>query len=179
MSYRRDFTIGLRETRGFYLTLVLEKWKKGILGFGLVGALAAYMYTAALAPALWVQVLAVLGGAAAGMLAAAAVLAASTSVRVRDQVRRSGQDSYVQQTEISGLGVQVTVGKKQAKISFDRLVRVRETGRAFYLFIADNQAWILPKAQMEDRSEECRQIRQILSMVIERSRLRLKKQRPV
>ena len=44
MSYRRDFTIGLRETRRFYLMLVLEKWRKGLLGFGLAGALAGYLY---------------------------------------------------------------------------------------------------------------------------------------
>ena len=41
MSYRRDFTIGLRETRRFYLMLVLEKWRKGLLGFGL-GRLSAF-----------------------------------------------------------------------------------------------------------------------------------------
>ena len=177
MSYRRDFTIGLRETRGFYLMLVLEKWRRGIAGFGLVGALAAYLYTAAVTLAPWLQALAVLGGALAGMLASVLALTISTSARVRDQVRRSGQDSYVQQTEISGLGVHVTVGSKQAKMSFDKLVRVRETRRAFYLFIADTQAWILPKAKMEDRAAECRQIRQLFSMVMERGRLRLKKQR--
>lgn len=175
MSYRRDFTIGLRETRGFYLMLVLEKWKKGILGFGLAGALAAYMYTAALSLSLPVGILVALGGAGAGMLAAALALVISTSARVRGEMNRSGRESYVQETEIDGFGVRVTVGKNRAKMGFDKLVRVRETGRAFYLFIADNQAWILPKSQMEDREAECRQIREILGTVIERGRLKLKK----
>ena len=44
MSYRRNFTIGRRETRNFYLTLVLGSWRKGIAGFGAVGALAALLY---------------------------------------------------------------------------------------------------------------------------------------
>ena len=108
-------------------------------------------------------------------LAAVAALVLSTSGRVKNEVRRSGRDSYVQETEIDGFGVHVTVGKNRAKMGFDKLVRVRETAGAFYLFIADNQAWILPKAQMEDRDEECRQIRRIFHTVVEKGRLRLKK----
>ena len=173
MSYRRNFTIGLRETRSFYLTLVLGSWKKGILGFGLVGALAGFLYLPQASPAL--QVLAVLGGAAAGMGLVTLWLVVSTCAKVRSQLRRSGRESYVQETEIDGFGVHVTVGKNRAKMSFDKLVRVRETAGAFYLFISDNQAWILPKAQMEDREEECRQIRRIFSAVVEKGRLRLKK----
>lgn len=175
MSYRRDFTIGLRETRGFYLMLALEKWRKGVLGFGLAGALAGYMYAGLLAPSPSLQALAVLAGALIGMLAVVLALVLSTSGRVKSELRRSGRDSYVQETEIDGFGVRVAVGKTRAKMGFDKLVRVRETAGAFYLFIADNQAWILPKAQMEDREEECRRIREIFRTVVEKGRLKLKK----
>ena len=44
MRYQRDFTIGLKETRDFYQMLVLGRWWKGILGFGVVGGLVAWMY---------------------------------------------------------------------------------------------------------------------------------------
>lgn len=98
-----------------------------------------------------------------------AALILSTSGRVKNEMRRSGRDSYVQETEIDGFGVHVTVGKNRAKMGFDKLVRVRETAGAFYLFIADNQAWILPKAQMEDRDEECRQIWRIFHTVVEKA----------
>lgn len=175
MSYRRDFTIGLRETRRFYLMLVLEKWRKGLLGFGLAGALAGCLYSGLLTLPPYLQVLAAASGAAAAILAAVAALVLSTSGRVKNEVRRSGRDSYVQETEIDGFGVHVTVGKNRAKMGFDKLVRVRETAGAFYLFIADSQAWILPKNQMEDRDEECRQIRGIFHTVVEKGRLRLKK----
>ena len=173
MSYRRDFTIGLRETRNFYLTLVLGSWKKGILAFGLVGALAVVLYLPQGAPAL--QVLAVLAGAAAAMGLITLWLAVSTCVKVRSQRRRSGRGSYVQETEIDGFGVHVAVGKDRAKLGFDRLRRVQETRGAFYVYISDNQAWILPKAQMEDRAAECAQLRQIFQTVVERGRLRLRK----
>ena len=155
--------------------LVLEKWRKGLLGFGLAGALASCLYSGLLTLPPYLQVLAAASGAAAAILAAVAALVLSTSGRVKNEVRRSGRDSYVQETEIDGFGVHVTVGKNRAKMGFDKLVRVRETAGAFYLFIADNQAWILPKAQMEDRDEECRQIRRIFHTVVEKGRLRLKK----
>ena len=123
----------------------------------------------------YLQALAVASGAAAAILAAVAALVLSTSGKVKNEVRRSGRDSYVQETGIDPFGVHVTVGKNRAKMGFDKLVRVRETAGAFYLFIADNQAWILPKAQMEDREEECRQIREIFNTVVEKGRLKLKK----
>ena len=144
MSYRRDFTIGLRETQQFQLMLVLDKWRGGILGFGAVGALVAWMYLMLPEPLPPLPVRLGLAAAAAVLTAAAAALAlaVTTLSRVRSQVRR---------------------------------VRVRETRRAFYLFIAEHQAWILPKAQMEDREAECRAVREIFCKVVERSRLRLRK----
>ena len=44
MRYERDFTIGLREAQAFHVLLTLERWWKGLLGFGAAGALAAYLY---------------------------------------------------------------------------------------------------------------------------------------
>ena len=116
-----------------------------------------------------------LAGAAAGMGLSTLFLAVSTCLRVRAQLRRSGRERYVQETEIDGFGVRVTVGKDRAKLGFDKLRRVQETRGAFYLFLSDSQAWILPKAQMEDRAAECAQLRQIFRTVIERGRLRLRK----
>ena len=177
MSYRRDFTIGLREAQQFQLMLVLDRWRGGIFGFGAVGALVAWMYLSLpeTPPALPVRLGAAAAAAVLTAAAAALILTVSTLSRVRRQVRSSGRESYVQETEIDGFGVRVTVGKDRARLSFDRLVRVRETRRAFYLFIAEHQAWILPKAQMEDREAECRQVREIFRTVLERGRLRLRK----
>ena len=172
MSYQRDFTIGLRETQDFYLSLVLGRWRKGIAGFGLVGALAALLYTMNTALALPVQAAAVLAGALAGAGIAAAVVLLSTLGKVREQVRRSGRERYVQETEINGFGVHVTVGKDRAKMDFMDLLRVQETRKAFYLFLSANQAWILPKAQMEEG--DCARLRGLFSAVIEKGKLNIK-----
>lgn len=172
MSYQRDFTIGLRETQDFYLSLVLGRWRKGIAGFALVGALAALLYTLNAAFSLPVQAVIVLAGAVAGAVITVLVLVFSTLTRVREQVRRSGRESYVQETQINGFGVHVTVGKDRARMEFMDLLRVQETRRAFYLFLSENQAWILPKAQMEEG--DCEVLRRLFSTVIEKGKLKLK-----
>ena len=174
MSFHWEFTIGAREAQRFYRMLALEKWGKGIAGFGLVGALTAWMYTVggSMSPA--VRALAVLGGAAAAMALLTVWLVGYTALKVQGQMRSSGRESYIQETDIDGFGIRVTVGKNRAKLGFEGLARVRETRGAFYLFLAGNQAWILPKDQMEAR--ECRELRSLLSKVVERGKLRLKRE---
>lgn len=173
-AYHRDFTIDLKETQAFYLMLVMGRWKKGLLGFAVVGALAGVLYTAGTALILPVKAALAAGGALAAVLISALVLIISTRQKVKSQVRRSGRESYVQETEINGFGIHVTVGDKKARLAFENLLGVRETGRAFYLFLSDSQAWILPKAQMEDRQAESEQLRTIFRTVVERGKLRLK-----
>ena len=82
MSFHWEFTIGARETQRFYRMLALEKWGKGIAGFGLVGALTAWMYTVggSMSPA--VRALAVLGGAAAAMALLMVCLAGAAATRI-------------------------------------------------------------------------------------------------
>lgn len=177
MRYQRDFTIGLKETRDFYQMLVLGRWWKGILGFGVVGGLVAWMYLNWLeeevsAPA---QVLMILLFGLAVMGAVALGIVLSTRVKVRSQLRNSGRGSYVQSVEIDGFGVRVAAGEKKAKVGFDKLLKVRETGKAFYIFLSAAQAWILPKAQMEDSAAESEQLRTIFRTVMESKKLKLKK----
>ncbi len=173
MSYQRDFTIGVKETQDFYIALTLARWGKGIAGFGAVGALVALLYTGGMA---WPvrAALAVLGALAAAGITAL-VLIFSTRQKVKSRIRQSGRSSYVQSTEINGFGIHVTVGKDKAKLSFENLLRVKETRKAFYLFLSEQQAWLLPKQQMEDPEAESAQLRALFRTVIERKRLQLRK----
>jgi len=175
MSYQRDFTIGLRETRAFYLLLDLSAWWKGILGFGAAGALAAILYTNSYALSNGLRVAVILLGALLAAVLAALWRTVATCVRVNGQVRRAGKTSYVQQVAIDGFGVHVTVGKDKAKVSFDKLFRVWETRGAFYIFLAENQAWILPKKQMADAAVESGQLRRIFQTVVPSRQLRLRR----
>lgn len=171
MSYRRDFTIGKQETLDFYLSLVLRRWRGGILGFGAVGALAALMYTAQAGLSLPAQAGLMAAGAAGAMLLVTLWLILSAARKVREQMRLSGRERYVQETEINGFGIHVTVGKDKAKLAFENLTQVRETKKAFYLFLSDVHAWILPKAQMEDPAAESAQLRDLFNKVLERKKL--------
>lgn len=168
-----DFKITVREAAGLCRLLALEKWWKGMLGFGAAGALASWMYTLGRCEA-WVQAGAALLAAAGVMLGFFAGLMVWTGAAVRRQARKTGRTEYVQETEIDGFGVRVCVGKDRAKLGFDRLARVVETRSAFYLFLSATQAWILPKAQMDNCAQTCRELRELFRKVIERGRLRLK-----
>ncbi len=175
MTYQRDFTIGIKETQDFYIALTLGRWGKGIAGFGAVGALVVLLYaggTELPLPAL--VALAVLGALIAAEITVLTLIF-STRQKVKSQISRSGRESYVQSTEINGFGIHVAVGKDKAKMSFGNLLRVKETRKAFYLFISEQQAWILPKKQMEDPEAESEQLRTIFRTVIERKKLQLKK----
>ena len=175
MPYHWDFTIGKRETLDFYLSLVLRRWRGGIAGFGAVGALAALLYTGLAEFSLPVRIGLMAAGAAAFMLLVTLWLVISTRRKVTEQLRRSGRESYIQETEINGFGNHVTVGKDKAKLAFENLAQVRETKKAFYLFLSDTHAWILPKSQMEDPAAESTRLRELFTTVLERKKLRLKK----
>ena len=175
MTYQRDFTIGIKETQDFYIALTLGRWGKGVIGFGVVGALVVLLYTSGTALSLPVRAALVLVGALLAAEITVLALIFSTRQKVKSQISRSGRESYVQSTEINGFGVHVAVGKDKAKMSFGNLLRVKETRKAFYLFISEQQAWILPKKQMEDPEAESEQLRTIFRAVIERKKLQLKK----
>lgn len=175
MSYHRDFTIGKQETLDFYLSLVLRRWRGGILGFGAVGALAVLLYTVRTELSLPVQAGLMAAGAAVSMLLVSAWLVFVTWRQVKEHLRRSGRESYVQETEINGFGIHVTVGRDRARLAFEDLVQVRETRKAFYLFLSGAHAWILPKAQMENPAAESAQLRDLFNTVLERKKLHLKK----
>jgi len=175
MSYHRDFTIGKRETLDFYLSLVLRRWRGGIAGFGAAGVLASLLYSSQVS----ISPLARVGLAAAGAIVFALLvtlwLVLFTTHKVKEQLRQSGRESYIQETEINGFGIHVTVGRDKAKLAFENLAQVRETKKAFYLFLSDAHAWILPKAQMEDPEAESAQLRKLFTTVLERKKLHLMK----
>ncbi len=177
MRYSRDFTITREEMQNFYRMLVLRRWQKGILGFAVVGALVARLYLNWLNLKLgtaWEIVIMLLTA-----VLTAVFITFGMTLRTRrnvDQLMRSkGRGSYVQQTRIDGFGVHVTVDKDSAKLPFEKIHLVQETKDAFYIFLTADQAWILPKAQMEDTDAECAALRGIFTRVVAPARRKLQK----
>lgn len=177
MRYSRDFTITRQDTQKFYQMLVLHRWSKGAIAFAAVGALVAWLYIDWLGFTFGTPGK-VIAAIAFGVFTAALILLGMilrTRGKVSAMMRKTGRTSYVQQTRIDGFGIHVTVDKTNAKLGFENLLRVQETSDAFYIFLTESDAWILPKSQMEDAASESRTIREIFSRVIASKRLKLLK----
>lgn len=177
MRYSRDFTITRQDTQKFYQMLVLRRWRKGILGFAAVGALVGKLYLDWLGfqlGAVETSVFLVLTGVLTAMLITLGMVLRTRS-NVGKMMRKKGRESYIQQTRIDGFGVHVTVGQDNAKLRFEEICRVEETADAFYIFLTEQDAWIMPKGQMEDAEAESRAVREIFSKVIAPKRLKLQK----
>ena len=129
MNYQRDFTIGVKETQDFSRTLVLEAGGRAWWSSASWGPLCCWAYLMWLDLDLGpVLILAMMAGTAlvtAGAMTASMLLANRS--KARRQFYAEHRDSYLQQVDISGLGIRVTVGKDRARLSFDKLMKVRET----------------------------------------------------
>ena len=174
MDYHRTFLIGEREALDFYLYQALRRRLLGALGFGVVGLLVCWLYARGRmdSPASFA------GAMALSFCAVVAALLIGYYLTLRGQVRaavrRRGRERYPQEILINGFGLRATANGREVKVAFDRLREIRETRRAFYLYMTENDAWLLPKGQMEDPAEESARLRKIFTAVIESQRLHLK-----
>lgn len=175
MRYTRDFTITASETERFYRLLLLRRWRRGILGFGVAGMLIGRLYLSwlkLLPEGIWTGIAMLCTGLLTMLLVTLGMML-RTRHTVRTAIHKKGRTHYIQHTEINGFGVTVTVDGEKARVGFEKLFLVEETKHAFYLYLTASEAWILPKAQMEDEARECETLRSIFSAVIERRRRRL------
>ena len=175
MEYHRTFLIGEGEAMDFYLYQAARRKLLGALGFGVVGLLVCYLYTAE-------RVESAASFAVAMLTSFAAVIGAiligyyfTIRSKVRAAVRRRGKDRYPQEILINGFGLRAVANEREVKVPFDRIRDVRETKKAFYLYMTENDAWLLPKSQMEDPEGESAAIWRIFDLVIESGRLHIQK----
>lgn len=177
INYQRSFTIRTKDLQYFRQDVMLEKWRALIYLCGVFGALVAWGYLR------WTeQQMGTLGevitSAFAGLASLEVLVLGMFFVndhRVRKAVRRMGKSSYSQSVEIDGFGVHAVVDGKREKAGFDKLVRVKESARAFYIFYSGEEAWLLPKEQMADMKAESAQLREIFRALLASSQLKLMK----
>ena len=175
MDYRGVFQISRREAERFYLYQTMRYRLPGILGFGVVGLLTCYLYgNGRITPPsmLWGAMALSFTIVVAGILFGYWV---SIRRKVGHSAAKSGRESYTQTITVNGFGVRAEVDGREARVSFDKLHDIRETGKAFYLYLTREEAWILPKAQMADPAGESRQLREMFGRVIESKRLHVRK----
>lgn len=173
MEFHQTFTIGKRESTRFYLYQLLRARLVGSLGFGLVGALVCYLYAspylspAALAAAMVFTFLLMLAAIFLGYRLA--VLG-----KLKKAAAKNGFSSYDQEILINGFGVRVKAVGRESRVGFDKLYAVRETDKDFYLYLSEQDAWILPKGQMAGGAADCAGLRKLFAKVIPSNRLHLK-----
>ena len=178
MNYQREFTIRTKDLQYFRQDLMLEKWGALMTGCGLMGSVIAwgYLQWAGTEMGIIAEVITTVFAGIASLEILMLGMIWLNNSKVRDIMRRMGKSSYRQSVEIDGFGVHAESDGKKEKVGFDKIVRVRETGRAFYIFYTREQAWILPKAQMADMEAESKQLREIFSALVASSQLKLMKQ---
>ena len=182
MHYKREFTIGYKEIRDRNRYQTLAKGPKGHPGLlGMAGlALAAALVVLLYMPEHLRNTPVTKWGTFAFAFAAAFLLfiffgILRSDIQTKNAVNKQRQQSYRQEIAIDAFGVHVTVNKKTADVGYDKLVRVEETKKAFYVYITPSDGWILPKEQMENAPEESRTIRTLFNTVMMSKDLRLQK----
>lgn len=177
MDYQRDFTIRIKDLQFFRQELMLEKWGGLIGGCGLLGAVIAWGYlnwTGQEMGFIGEVVTIIFAGLASLEILMLGMIWFNNS-KVKGTMRAMGKSSYLQKVEIDGFGVHAEADGKKEKAGFDKIVRVKETVRAFYIFYTREQAWILPKEQMADEQAETKKLREIFTALVASSQLKLMK----
>ena len=173
-GYTKTFVIGRQEQKDYYRTMVAQNWWKSVLTASVAGAVVAWFYLS------WVgdefstleKALTMVATSLLTALVSGGVLVMNTHRHVDKQIRRNGKESYEQLVEITGFGVRVVADGREGKLSFEKLHRVQETKKAFYIHVSNTHAWILPKEQMADMAAESRQLRELFGTVVESRRLK-------
>ena len=153
MEYQGTFTIGRRENIRFNLYVMRGRF---ILMAALVFVIIAVMLGASTYGQTMSVPAALLRGIPLGLGGAALFLVINT-VMLMTRINRAYKEKRAQE-----FTQDVTI------------VRVRESGKTFYLFLSKTQAYILPKYQMKDAAAEAAQVRALFQKHLDGGILKLK-----
>ena len=179
MKYERKFTIRSNDVIRFQQELMLRGGGLRIVGIAIMGVVIAWLYVqwlnieaTPMEMALWMSFTTVVT-----LLVVCLSMVLTNRKQTKKHLERMGKESYQQEVLIDPFGVHVVADGNRSKVGFDKIMEVRENRWAFFIHLNPIQAWILPKAQMEDVEAESRQIREIFDQVIESRRLKFQKQK--
>lgn len=174
-EFRATFRIGEKDAVAFYIYQAIRTRFAGVLGFGILGLVICGIYGSAIIES---KVL-LIGAMIISFAVAAAVTMLGMYYSILGKVRRSRKhdpNADAEQTIIiNGYGIRTESGDNEVRIGFDKVKSVRETGKAFYIYIGKEKAWILPKTALRDAEKDCVRLRELFDMVIPSAQLKLKK----
>ncbi len=174
-EFRATFQLSEKDAVDFHIYQAIRTRFAGVLGFGILGLIICYIYGGVIIDN---------GVLLAGAMVVSFALAAAVTVlgmyfSILGKVRRSrkqDRDADADQTIIiNGYGVRTESGGREVRIGFEKLKSVRETRKAFYMYLGKDRAWILPKSAMQNEEKDSEYLRQIFNMVIPSKQLKFMK----
>lgn len=94
--------------------------------------------------------------------------------RINRAYKEKRAQEFTQDVTIGREGVRASSTRGAALLKWGNIVRVRESGKTFYLFLSKTQAYILPKYQMKDAAAEAAQVRALFQKHLDGGILKLK-----
>ena len=95
-------------------------------------------------------------------------------MRLRTLYKKKQLDPFEQKIIINREGVHGSSAKGDIDLPFKKIGMIRESNSDFVIFVTDTHAYVLPKEQMKNRTEDSNTIRQILRKYMDPARLRIK-----
>ncbi|MEG1578963.1 MAG: YcxB family protein [Oscillospiraceae bacterium] len=176
MEFSGTFTISKKEVTKFTSRVEMTKKQLPILVLTAVGMVAGnfMLRTQVPSPGLLLSVLCSLAGGALVFGIAYGGVRYSIAKAAAQAYDGGYRVAFQQDILINALGVTCTTEEETDHVGFDALT-VEECKEAFYIFIAQQSAWIVPKNQLKNGVEDEALIRKIFTTMTEKEHLNLRK----
>ncbi len=173
-QFSESFTITKKDNLRFNFFLMKKKLvATGILVFVIIFAMVAflkYAQSAALSTA-------ILNGFLMALLGTAVLIGinvVTTIVRINSFYKQKKIMDFAVTFAANKDGIHATSERGDSDLPWNRIVEIRETRNAFYIFITDSHANVMPKDQFSSL-KEIEAFRALLEKNMEKTRLKIKR----
>ena len=174
MQYTGHFVITKKENREYNFFLMKKKLISGtVVVFLIILLLVGLLNYMAKGLSLMDAVLQGLLMAVIGAALMIAINLVSAVLRINSFYKQKKLADFKLDVVIDKDGVHTKSDRGSADLPWNRIQQITETGKAFYLFITENNANVLPKTQMQ-LPQDAETIRKLFQKNMEANRLRLK-----
>lgn len=175
MQYQGKFTIGRKENIRYNLFVTGSRFLfMTVLVFVVIALMlgvTTYGQTKSIQQALIRALPMALGGAALFVVLNTVMMV----FRINKAYKSKTAYEFTQDITIDGQGVHATSERGSALLAWEKIAKVAESGKTFYLFLSKTQAYVLPKYQMKNPEAEAAQVRELLRSHLDAKILKLKK----
>ena len=96
-------------------------------------------------------------------------------MRVNQSYKQRQVYEFTQDILIDAEGVHAASERGSALLKWEKIEQIRESGRAFYLFLSKAQAYVLPKDQLKDKEKDAALIRSLVREHLDGAKLKIRR----